>query len=649
MKQIRSLIDYLNEQTHKYNCDVPDISDKEYDEKYFELKTLEDAYHIYYPDSPTQSIQYQVVNSLEKVVHNHDMLSLDKTKSPDEILDFLGKAPYIAMLKMDGLTCSLMYEDGQLVSAETRGNGQVGENILHNAKVVKNIPQQIQYKERLVVDGEIICKLDDFSAFSEEYKNPRNFASGSIRLLDSKECQKRNLTFVAWEVIEGLEELPFLSTKLDKIKFFGFTTVPWIWDGTNGQLTFDAIKDSLVEEAKELAYPIDGLVFKFNDWRFGKSLGQTGHHARNAIAYKFYDEEYETTLRDITYDIGRTGVLTPVAVFDPIEIDGSVCERASLHNLSVMEELSGGFERIGDRVWVYKANAIIPQVSRWEHISEYSEENHIALPEVCPICSKPTAIKNDTGTKFLICTNPECEGKFINHLENFAGKKGLDIKGISKATLEKLMDWGWLNTVSDLFKLQEHRNEWVKKPGFGSKSVDNILNAIESSRQCDLDKFIAALGIPLIGTSASKDLAKHFGTWEAFIEAVDNDYHFYDLPNFGSEMHSAIMKYNYEEACDIASKYLTFNEVSSTSGSNSLDGLTFVITGKVSLVAKNRDEFKRKIESAGGKVVGSVSGKTSYLINNDIESTSAKNQTAKKLGVPIISEEMFIETFGSLD
>lgn len=574
------------------------------------------------------------------------MLSLDKTKAPDEISDFLGSAPYIAMCKMDGLTCSLMYVDGKLISAETRGNGQVGENILHNAKVVKNIPQEISYKETLVIDGEIICDYNSFEEFANEYKNPRNFAAGSIRLLDSSECAHRNLSFIAWEVIEGFENITYLSAKLDEIAALGFTIVPYVAvPERNTTLSFQEIDDFLVGKALELFYPIDGLVFKFNDWRFGQSLGQTGHHARNAMAYKFYDEEYETTLKDIVYDIGRTGVLTPVAVFDTIDIDGSICERASLHNLSIMEELSGGFERVGDRVWIYKANAIIPQISKWEHVGEYSEENHIALPEVCPVCGKPTAIKNDTGTKFLICTNSECEGKFINRLEHFAGKKGLDIKGISKATLEKLMDWGWLNSISDLFKLQEHRNEWIKKPGFGSKSVDNILNAIEYSRQCDLDRFIAALGIPLIGTSASKALAKHFGTWEAFIEAVDDDFKFYTLPDFGPEAHSAIMKFDFDEACNIYQDYLTINSVHSTSGNKILEGLTFVITGKVSLLAKNRDELKNKIESAGGKVTGSVSKNTSYLINNDVESTSAKNMTAKKLGVPVITEEKFKEIF----
>lgn len=648
-EKIRTLIRYLNARTKEYDEGNPTISDKEYDKKYFELKNLEDAYHIYYPDSPTQSINYEVVNSLEKVVHNHDMLSLDKTKSLDEIKDFLGSAPYIAMCKMDGLTCSLMYVDGKLVSAETRGNGQVGENILHNAKVVKNIPQAIPYKGTLVIDGEIICTLNDFTEYADEYKNSRNFASGSIRLLNSAECKKRNLTFVAWEVIEGCEDIPYLSAKLNEIEALGFTVVPYCTNpGANSNLTIEEMEKSLIQTSKELFYPIDGLVFKYNDWRFGRSLGQTGHHARNAMAYKFYDEEYETKLKDIDWDIGRTGVLTPVAVFEPIDADGSVIERASLHNLSIMEKLSGGFERRGDILSVIKSNMIIPQVIKWEHTGDYSEETHISLPKVCPICGHPTEIKAETDSKFLFCSNPNCEGKLINKIEYFAGKKGLDIKGISKATLEKLMDWGWLSSSSDLFRLKDYRVDWIKKPGFGEKSVDKILNAIEASRYCELSSFISALGIPLIGSTASKELVKTFPTWEEFINAVESKYHFWDIPNFGFEMHSAISNFDYTEAKELYNNYLVINEITTNSNQlkdNALDGISVVITGKLTHF-KNRDELKALIEARGGKVAGSISGKTSYLINNDVNSTSSKNISAKKLKVPIISEDAFIEMFG---
>lgn len=648
MNEIRELIDYLNEQTHKYNRGVPDITDKEYDDKYFELKTLEDTYHIYYPDSPTQSISYQVVNALEKVEHDHDMLSLDKTKSLDEVKSFLGEKPYIAMAKMDGLTCSLRYENGKLIKAETRGNGKIGESILHNALVVSNIPKEIPYQGALVVDGEIICDYKNFEAFSVEYKNPRNFASGSIRLLDSQECAKRNLSFVAWEVIEGLEEISYLSGKLSEIEAYGFTIVPYCTNpGANINLTIDEMVESLTEKSKDLFYPIDGLVFKFNDWRFGQTLGQTGHHARNALAYKFYDEEYETILRDIAWDVGRTGVLTPVAIFKPVDADGSIIERASLHNLTIMEETIH-IPFVGQKMRVFKANQIIPQVS-WSEHPDKDPGTVIPLPTVCPICGAPVEIKSDTESKFLYCSNPECEGKFINRVEHFCGKKGLDIKGISKATIEKLLDWDWLNSLEDIFELAQYRNEWIKKPGFGAKSVDKILEAIAASTKCNLNSFIAALGIPLIGTTASKDLAKHFKTWSAFISAAeDPKYKFWELPNFGDEMSGALHRFDYTDAKVIADKYLIFNTIEESVAANSLAGLTFVITGKVNQF-KNRDELKAKIESLGGKVVGSVSGKTNYLINNDSTSTSAKNVKAKELGIPILTEDEFIETFGQLN
>lgn len=640
---IRILIDYLNARAKEYDEGKPTISDAEWDNKYFKLKQLEDAYHIYYPDSPTQSIAYEVVNSLEKITHNHDMLSLDKTKSLNEVDSFLGDKAYLAMLKMDGLTCSLLYENGLLVSGETRGNGTVGEDITHNARVVKSIPTQIPYTGRLVVDGEIICKIDDFEPFSADYKNPRNFASGSIRLLDSKECQRHCLTFVAWEVIEGLEDIPYLSAKLDEIASFGFTTVPWVSQPReNHLLTLEEIKDSLVEKANELSYPIDGLVFKFNDWRFGKSLGQTGHHARNAIAYKFYDETYETTLRAIEYQVGRTGQITPIAVFDPVDTGDSIVERCSLFNDSVLYEKLGA-PYVGQKVWVSKRNMIIPYIEHADKTSRPEDDkDYIPSIAACPICGSTILIKSENNSDILYCSNSECEGRILNRLKHFVGKTGMDIKGLSEQTLDKLLDWEWIKSAQDIYTLKEHRPEWIKKPGFGIKSVDNILNAIESSRQCDLDRFIAALGIPLIGSSASKALAKHFGTWEAFIEAVDNDFKFFTLPDFGPEAHSAIMKFNFEEAEDIYTKYLTINAVSTPSGDSPLEGLTFVITGSVTHF-KNRDELKAKIESLGGKVTGSVSKNTNYLINNNTTFTSSKNVTAQKLGVPIISEEKFLE------
>lgn len=650
--KIRELIEYLNYHTKCYDEGHPEISDTEWDRHYFKLQKLENEYSIYFNDSPTQSISYEVVNSLEKVVHNHDMLSLEKTKTLNEVKDFLGAAPYLAMCKMDGLTCSLKYVNGELVSAETRGNGKVGENILHNARIIPSIPKKIPITETLVIDGEIICTKNDFKEFENEYANPRNFAAGSIRLLDSNECAKRKLQFIAWDVIEGLEDRKFLTEKLHEISDCGFLSVPFISNpGKDTGLNFIPIENMvqfLIDRAEEYSYPIDGIVFKFNNVEYGRSLGQTSHHFKNALAFKFADDTIETELIDIEWTMGRTGILTPVAIFNPIELEGSVVSRASLHNISIMEEILGK-PYIGQKVWVSKRNMIIPQIEKAIQYDELDKDIKVEffdIPSVCPICGKPTAQRTDLTSTFLVCENSSCEGKLINRLDHFCGKKGLDIKGLSKATLEKLINWGWVSNYKDLFELKNYRAEWIKKPGFGAKSVDNILNSIESGRECELPAFIASLGIPLIGTTASKEIVKVFSNWDSFMSAVESGYHFWDIQNFGYEMHSAITKFDYTEAKELYNNYLAVNSAQPQSDKieNNLDGLNFVITGKV-IHFKNRDELKSVIEAHGGKVVGSISSKTNYLINNDVESTSSKNVSAKKLGVPIISEDAFLEMF----
>lgn len=636
---MRELINWLNARTKEYDEGKPSVSDSEWDNKYFELVKMEKESGIYYPDSPTQHISYQVVNKLDKVEHNHPMLSLDKTKSLEEVKDFLGNQSYIAMCKMDGLTCSLLYEDGKLVSAETRGNGIVGENITHNAKVVNSIPQEIPYKERLVIDGEIICDKATFEEFKDEFKNPRNFAAGSIRLLDSAECARRKLTFVAWEVIEGYNHIQFLAGKLYEIKCLGFTVVPWDIDRE-----IEDTSKYLVEQAEKYKYPIDGLVFKFNNCEYGKSLGATAHHANNAIAYKFADELYDTKLISIDWTMGRTGVLSPVAVFEPIDMDGSTVERANLFNLSVLRETLGGAYR-GQPLRIYKANMIIPQVHDADKPSVNPAED-IALypPETCPICGGRTVEKSDGNSSFLYCDNPSCEGKLVNILDHFCGKKGLDIKGLSKATLEKLIAWGWVSNYIDLFNLKSYQKEWILKPGFGEKSVNKILETIEERRvHCTLNSFIAALGIPLIGATVAKDLAKYFTSWDKFVEAAEGDYNFWELPNFGPEMNASLHNFNYDEAKELYNNYIILETPAATNASShSLEGVTFVITGKLKTF-KNRDELKKQIEDAGGKVVGSISSKTNYLVNNDIDSTSAKNLAAKKNNIPIISEMQVLE------
>ena len=649
-KKLLNLIAMANYHTNLYDLGTPIITDQSWDEIYFQIQELEKKLGIYHPHSPTQHIPYAVVNELKKVEHGHKMLSLQKTKDLEEVEKFLDNCDSLIMLKMDGLTCSLTYIDGELVSAETRGNGFIGEDILHNARQLKSIPQFIPYQTgKLVIDGEIICTYKNFEMFASDYKNPRNFAAGSIRLLDSSECAKRKLSFVAWDVIEGLESSNILSEKFAKLKNMGFNVVPYLlypaWDANDNQVPLDWYIDQLECDAKQYGYPIDGLVAKFNSIEYGKTLGATSHHFKNAIAYKFYDETYPTELIDIEWTMGRTGVLTPVAVFKPIEIDGSTVERASLHNWTVLNETLHGHGWKGQKVEVFKANMIIPQIASAEEDDERTK-NYFEYPYVCPVCGKGTVLREETDSAFVVCENIECEGQLINRLDHFCGKKGLDIKGLSKATLEKLIDWGWVNSITHLFDLRSYRSEWIKKPGFGPKSVDKILNAIDEGAVCEWHQFVCALGIPLIGASASKALTKYFSGYVDFRDAIKRGDLFWDFENFGYEMHKAIVNFNYEEADALVKAGLvTFNSITPTTQENSLDGLTFVITGKLNQF-KNRDAIKDKIESLGGKVTGSVSKNTSYLINNDKDSTSSKNKSAKTLGIPILSEKDFIETFG---
>jgi DNA ligase (NAD+) len=643
---IRGMIDYLNARTAEYDAGVPTISDKEWDDSYFELKRIEEATGIIFPDSPTQSISYTVVNQLNKVTHNHAMLSLAKTKEVEEVENFVGFNEYICMAKMDGLTCSLKYVDGELVSAETRGNGIVGEDVTHNAMVIASIPKHIPASGVLVCDGEIISTERNFERFASEYKNERNFASGSIRLLDASECQKRGLTFVLWDVIEGLEDKPTLRDKLNSLMNVGFEVVPWTAEGTIEQ-QIEFIK----QRAAEKGYPIDGAVFKFDNVAYGKSLGRTAHHFKNAIAFKFYDEISFSNLIDIEWTMGRTGVLTPVAVFAPIEMDGSTVERASLHNVSIMKELLKQ-PFVGQEVGVFKANMIIPQIGIANEPAEGQEVHFLQLPKVCPICGENVELVENDGVQFLRCSNPSCEGKLINRLDHFCGKKGLDIKGLSKATLEKLIDWGWVNGLVDIFKLAEHKADWVSKPGFGEKSVSNILNAIEASKDVTLDKFISSLGIPLIGTSVAKEMAKHEYGWFQIREDIEGNFDFTKWNGFGDAMSTALKRFDYREADFLWDNYLHITNPlwidpdakPEETQKTSLNGKTIVITGKLTTF-KNRAELVAAIEQAGGKVASAVSGKTDILINNDNTSSSAKNVAAQKNGIPILTEEAFIQEF----
>lgn len=642
---MKELVQWLNERTKEYDEGNPTVSDKEWDDKYFQLVMMEYSAGYQEANSPTQKISWDAVSALNKVKHNHPMLSLAKTKEVDEVKSFLGDSDYIIMAKMDGLTCSLRYLNGRLVSAETRGNGEIGEDILHNASVIINLPLNIPYKDELIVDGEIICDYETFKEFANDYKNPRNFASGKIRSLDPKECNKAHLSFIAWDCINSKAET--LMDKLLELKDLGFEIVPFSF--------CHAVFKNLTEEiewmknvCKEHNYPIDGVVFKYNNCEYYNSLGNTEHHFRGGLAFKFYDEEYETRLKYIEWSMGRTGVLTPVAVFEPIDIDGTEVERASLHNYSVMKDIMGDCCYCGQKLMVYKANMIIPQVKSAIKMS-YGDvvsnggitcdgfSNDYGL--TCPICEGSTSIvESESGVLNVICDNPQCEGKLINRLDHFCGKKGLDIKGLSKMTLEKLIDWGWLGNIREIFSLSNFRAEWIKKPGFGEKSVDKILAAIEGARHTTLDKFISALGIPLIGTTAAKAISKYVkGSFGAFIAEVDFG-DFSELDNFGYEMNKSLKSFDYTLAIEMIDNAIIEIEIENaeTEAVSSLEGLVFVITGKLS---RKRDDIKADIEAKGGKVTGSVSSKTSYLVCNDKNSNTGKSKDAKALGIPIITEE----------
>ena len=638
--RMQELIEFLNYHQNLYDKGAPAISDKEWDDAYFELKNLEEIAGESLPGSPTQKIRYTVVSELKKVSHDEDfpMLSLDKTKEISDIENKFRNKQWIAMAKCDGLSCRLIYQGGRLIQAATRGNGEIGENITHNAKVVKNIPKWIPHDGRLVVDGEIVCLAQDFAPFAEEYANSRNFAAGSIRLFDAAESAKRNLSFIAWDCIYDDEsETNELHLQLENLALYGFTIVDYVNGPSNWELIIRGIKLNAQSEG----VPIDGVVFKLNNKSEYYAAGTTSHHPSAALAYKFYDEEYETELLDIEYTMGKTGVLTPTAVYKEIEIDGSKCSRASLHNINTMKTLLDT-PFMGQKIWVYKSNMIIPQINRSEIPVLVDTEKLIPIPEICPLCLGETEIReSDSGTLELYCTNEFCSGKLINQLEHFCSKKGLDIKGLSKATLEKLIDWGWVTRAIDLFYLHQRRREWVEKPGFGIKSVDKILDAIEEARHTTLEKYLSAISIPLIGKTYAQKLADEFCQYDLFRNCASTRFDFTMIDGIGPEKCEAIWNFDYAEADMMVERCIidfVEEEGALENSGNSLEGKTFCVTGKVHHW-KNRDELSVAVAAAGGKVTSSVSSKTDYLVNNDINSTSSKNQKAKELGIPIITEE----------
>ena len=633
--RIKELTELLNKASDSYyNTGDTIMEDYEFDTLLEELRSLEQETGFVMATSPTHKVGYEVKSELQKVTHNHPMLSLAKTKDWNEFIIYFGSKDVIGMLKMDGLTCSLRYVNGELVSAETRGNGEIGEDILHNIKTVKTVPQKIPYKDELIVDGEIICTYEDFEPFSTEYKNPRNFASGSIRLLDSNECAKRPLTFVAWNVIKGFDNENSFLRKLVLIDELGFTVVPW-----TSSFDWDA-KEFLVNKAKKLGYPIDGLVGRFDDIKYGEGLGATSHHSNAAYAFKFGDETYETILRDVEWNTTRTGIIAPVAVFDEVDLDGALTTRATLHNLSIIEQLELG---IGDTITVYRSNMVIPKID-----DNLTRSNTLKIPTVCPCCGHPTEVKYTDNSKVLMCTNPDCPAKKLARFTHFVSRKCMNIDGLSERTLELLISNNLIKNFSDIYHLKEHVGKLCTLDGMGKKSVENLLNSIEKSRDVKLENFITALGIPNIGLSAAKAISKKFnGSHYDFILALSNDnYDFSQIDDFGEITNKSLHDWWHSKDPMVELLPMEVNFIVENTGSNAnLDGKSFCITGSLTHYA-NRDALVKAIDDNGGKYVSSVSKKTDYLINNDKTSTSGKNKKAMDLNIPIISEEDFINMIG---
>ena len=655
IERLKEVTEQLNHYRDSYyNNSESLISDKQYDDLFDELQSLEEETGIVMSNSPTNTVGYEVKSKLEKVKHSHPMLSLDKTKSIDELKKFVNNRDCLLMCKMDGLTVLLTYENGELIQAETRGNGEEGEIITHNAKVFENIPVHIDYKEHLEVEGEAIITYDDFEKINsklpenEKYKNPRNLVSGSVRQLDSNIAAQRHIKFIAWKVPYVIKEKYEIKTMVDRfslIEELGFETVPQIiiksWEKH-----YDEYIKVLKEIAQEKGFPIDGLVMTYNDISYGKSLGMTGHHPKHSLAYKFYDDIYPTELLGVEFTMGKTGVLTPTAVFKPVEIDGTVVERASLHNISIMKEL--GITHKGQTVNVYKSNQIIPQIDSVEEDDiEITDDNMIIPVENCPICGADTEIIKDNESEVLMCTNPDCNGKLLGQLSHFVSKNAINIDGLSVQTLQKLIDLGWVKSFPDIYHLFDHKEEMYKLDGFGKKSVDKLLDNIQKSRNTELSRFIYALSIPLIGRTASKEIAKVCcNDITIFIGMIKSNQLYKlvnDIDGFGDTMLKSLCDYVklHMSGIEALSEEFMFEKREDNNSKVDLSGKIFVITGSVNHY-KNRDELVSVIEGLNGKVSGSVSTKTSYLINNDTQSSSSKNQKAKKLNIPIISEEDFI-------
>ena len=655
MDKIATRVKLLNEASEAYyNTGQPIMSDAEFDNKLEELRQWEEETGVVLSNSPTQNIGAIVLDNIKEVIHKTPMLSLKKCHSVEEIVKFANNHNIVASIKLDGLTIRLTYKDGDLILAESRGNGTVGSDVTEHVKQFTNIPLHINKEGTYVIDGEALIKLDDFAEINknEEYKNSRNLAAGTLSSLDTSVVKDRKLSWYAWELVEGDSDNSFYKRLLNA-QNLGFNVVPCYNITINEFNQLQTHIDNFINIAEKENLPQDGVVFKFEDVEYGKSLGRTTDYFNNGIAYKVYNTSVETELIDIEYTMGKTGILTPTAVFKPIEIEGTIVKRASLHNISVMKEIMGRSWK-GQHIGVFKANLIIPQI-RWAEQFDSSKFNdlvldvsYINIPDKCPICGQPIKIIKDNNSELLVCINDNCKGKLLGKLTHAASKNALNIDGLSESTIEKFINLGWLNSIKDIYYLSVHENQMKTLDGFGKKSVDKLLTSIEKSRNTNLQRFLYSLSIPLLGKSASQDITKACNqSLDAFIGALMDGGKdaFTHINGIGDALGSSIIGYWNKNGSKIIelSKEFTFESPNVVDEiPNTLQGKTFVVTGSVNHY-KNRDELKADIVAHGGTVVGSVSSKTSYLINNDINSTSSKNQKAKSLNIPIISEEEFVK------
>lgn len=646
LKRIKELTELLNSYRYAYYVkSQPAVDDAVYDRLFDELGNLEDETGVYLANSPTQTVGYEEVESLGKVKHDIHLLSLAKTKNIPDVKKFTEKNSCMAMLKLDGLTVELDYENGMLVQASTRGDGAEGENITHNVKFISNVPLKINFTDKLKVTGEAFISRNNFEELKEilkdnngnSYRNSRNLASGAVRALNSKDCAERRVEFKAFGVIEGLDNNSKIS-KFQKLESLGFSVCPYQELKDNDDI--EEVISSFRKLAEDNGIPIDGIVFSYIDVEFSKSLGRTGHHYKDGLAFKFEDELFETILKRIEWNTSRTGLIVPVAIFDEVEIDGSKVTRASLHNLSFIEDLR---LKEGNRILVAKRNMIIPHV---EANLDYADEITADCPDKCPCCEHETEIRisenKDKSVKTVYCTNPECSARHIKKFVHFVSKQAMNIQGISEAVLTSFIGAGFIKNYEDIYKLAEKHDEIVILEGFGEKSFENMINSIEKSRICPFDRFINAMNIPQLGKSASKTIAENFSTPDDFKDAVLNNYDFTQLEDFGETLHNNITEWFKSEKnisdWDNLSKILDIQSIKTDIAENAQESIfynkTVVVTGK--LEKYTRDTIKEYLENLGAKVTGSVSKKTDFLIaGSDAGSKLAK---AQELGVKILSE-----------